>query len=161
VNDSHLTGRPKVGAARLRLRDLPPDGSASLWLPLEPVNPGQKAAGEVLLDISYKPFVDDEQVRLGGGGGGGGGEGRHGWWWEVLRGAQLAAAARWWAGLCMAFMQPNPWDLAADSPGALCCMAALMRPRMPLQHMALTLPLLAPGPPPPPTLGCLTGLWLP
>jgi hypothetical protein len=68
VNDSHLTGRPKVGAARLRLTDLPPDGSASLWLPLEPVNAGQKApAGEVLLDISYKPFVDDEQVGRRGG----------------------------------------------------------------------------------------------
>jgi hypothetical protein len=65
VNDSHLTGRPKVGKARLQLRDLPPDGRMTLWLPLEPVNPGQGPQGEVLLDITFKTFEDDEQVGLG------------------------------------------------------------------------------------------------
>jgi hypothetical protein len=63
VNDSHLTGRPKVGKARLQLHDLPPDGRMTLWLPLETVNPGQGPQGEVLLDITFKAFEDDEQVR--------------------------------------------------------------------------------------------------
>eukprot|EP00879_Flechtneria_rotunda_P007959 GHRR01008338.1.p1 GENE.GHRR01008338.1~~GHRR01008338.1.p1 ORF type:complete len:1287 (+),score=597.52 GHRR01008338.1:548-4408(+) len=61
VNDSHLTGRPKVGKAILQLRGLPPDGKLSVWLPLQPVNPGQKPMGEVLLDVTFKAFEDDEQ----------------------------------------------------------------------------------------------------
>lgn len=65
VNDSHLTGRPKVGKAVLRLKDLPPDGRLSVWLPLEPVNPGQRPQGEVHLDLTYKAFEDDEQVGAG------------------------------------------------------------------------------------------------
>lgn len=63
VNDSHLTGRPKVGKAVLPLKELPTDGHLSLWVPLEPVSPGQKPQGEVLLDITFKVFEDDEQVR--------------------------------------------------------------------------------------------------
>lgn len=62
VNDSSLTGRPKVGKAVLALTDLPRDGKLSLSLPLLPVNAGQQAQGEVLLDVSFKVFEDDEQV---------------------------------------------------------------------------------------------------
>jgi hypothetical protein len=62
VNDSHLTGRPKVGRATLSLRDLPPDRPLTVWLPLEPANPGQAAQGEVGLDVTFKVFEDDEQV---------------------------------------------------------------------------------------------------
>jgi hypothetical protein len=36
----------------------------TLWLPLEPVNPGQGPQGSVLLDITFKAFEDDEQVRF-------------------------------------------------------------------------------------------------
>ena len=63
MNDSHLTGRPKIGKAYFALKDLPPDGSISMALPLEPVNTGQVAQGAVLLDITYKQFEDDDQVR--------------------------------------------------------------------------------------------------
>jgi hypothetical protein len=62
VNDSSMTGRPKVGKATLPLSSLPRDGKVTMSLPLEPVNPGQKPQGEVLLDISFKVFEDDEQV---------------------------------------------------------------------------------------------------
>jgi hypothetical protein len=62
VNDSHLTGRPKVGKATLPLTNIPRDGKLTVSLPLEPVNPGQQAQGEVLLDVSFKVFEDDEQV---------------------------------------------------------------------------------------------------
>lgn len=65
VNDSHLTGRPKVGKATLLLTDIPRDGKLTVSLPLEPVNAGQKPQGEVLLDVSFKVFEDDEQVRGG------------------------------------------------------------------------------------------------
>lgn len=64
VNDSHLTGRPKVGKATLALKDMPRDGKLTVSLPLEAVNAGQKAQGEVLLDVSFKVFEDDEQVRV-------------------------------------------------------------------------------------------------
>jgi hypothetical protein len=40
-------------------------------------NPGQKAQGEVLLDISFKVFEDDKQVRVCVRGEG---------WWGVWRG---------------------------------------------------------------------------
>lgn len=63
VNDSSLTGRPKVGKATLPLSSMPRDGKVTMSLPLEAVNPGQKAQGEVLLDVSFKVFEDDEQVR--------------------------------------------------------------------------------------------------
>jgi hypothetical protein len=62
VNDSHLTGRPKVGRATLPLSSVPRDGKLTVALPLEPVNAGQKPQGEVLLDVSFKVFEDDEQV---------------------------------------------------------------------------------------------------
>jgi hypothetical protein len=65
VNDSHLTGRPKVGKATLPLANIPRDGKLTMSVPLEPVNPGQKPQGEVLLDISFKVFEDDEQVWVG------------------------------------------------------------------------------------------------
>jgi hypothetical protein len=63
VNDSHITGRPKVGKATFALKDLPSDGRLSKWLPLVPINPGQEVRGEVLLDITFKTFEDDDQVR--------------------------------------------------------------------------------------------------
>lgn len=66
VNDSSLTGRPKVGKATLPLSSMPRDGKVTMSLPLEAVNPGQKAQGEVLLDVSFKVFEDDEQVRVQG-----------------------------------------------------------------------------------------------
>ena len=63
INDSHLTGRPKVGKAIVQLKDVPLDGHPmSLSVPLEPVNPGQTRQGEVLLDITFKHFEEDEQV---------------------------------------------------------------------------------------------------
>lgn len=64
VRDSHITGRPDVGHISFPLRDLPADGIASVVLPLEPANPGQKKEGEIVLDITYKPFEDDDQARV-------------------------------------------------------------------------------------------------
>jgi hypothetical protein len=57
--------RAQVGKALLSLRDLPADGRPlTVWLPLEPVNPGQSNGqqGAVLLDVTLKAFEDDEQV---------------------------------------------------------------------------------------------------
>lgn len=35
------------------------------WLPLEAVNAGQKVEGELRLEITYKPFVDDDMDSVG------------------------------------------------------------------------------------------------
>lgn len=60
IKDSPITGRPEVGKVSFSLSLLPRDGSLSIWLPIEQVQPGQEPMGELHLDISYKPFVDDE-----------------------------------------------------------------------------------------------------
>lgn len=61
VKDSHLTGRPDVGRVQFALKDLPPNGQVQLWLGLEPTNPGQSWEGELMLEITYKDFTDDDQ----------------------------------------------------------------------------------------------------
>jgi hypothetical protein len=38
-----------------------------VWLPLFDDAGRRLGEGEVLLDVSYKPFVDDDQVRVEGG----------------------------------------------------------------------------------------------
>lgn len=45
-------------------RDLGPSGASSLWLPLLDENGRQLGDGEVLVDVTFKPFVDDDQVRV-------------------------------------------------------------------------------------------------
>ncbi|PNW86145.1 hypothetical protein CHLRE_02g074900v5 [Chlamydomonas reinhardtii] len=74
VKDSHLTGRTEVGRASIRLEDLikaqqgAEGGKVSMWVPLQaPASSyGITAAedvptGEVLVELTYKDFDDDEQ----------------------------------------------------------------------------------------------------
>lgn len=60
IRDSHLTGRPDVGWVDFVLRDIPEDGTITTWLPVQPTPPLTKGEGEILLDLTYKPFMDDE-----------------------------------------------------------------------------------------------------
>ena len=60
IKDSPITGRPEVGKVEFPLNRLPTDGSLSIWLPVQQVNPGQESMGELHLDLSYKPFVDED-----------------------------------------------------------------------------------------------------
>eukprot|EP00210_Caulerpa_lentillifera_P007763 g7408.t1 len=60
IKDSHITGRPEVGKVEFPLDTLPKDGSLSIWLPIKQVSPGQSPTGELHLDISYKPFIDED-----------------------------------------------------------------------------------------------------
>ena len=59
VNDSRATGRPTVGRLDVPLARVARQGMAPTWLPLTPVNPGQKPEGELLLEMSYTPFEDE------------------------------------------------------------------------------------------------------
>ncbi|KIY92461.1 hypothetical protein MNEG_15502 [Monoraphidium neglectum] len=52
---------PPGGPARVAAADLPPRGAASVWLPLYDDAGRRLGEGEVLLDLNYKPFVDDDQ----------------------------------------------------------------------------------------------------
>lgn len=60
IKDSPITGRPEVGKVEFPLNKLPRDGSLSIWLPVQQVVPGQEPMGELHLDFSYKPFVDED-----------------------------------------------------------------------------------------------------
>lgn len=73
VKDRAISGRPIVGCASLPLSELPLSGQLSRWIPLKAPTVAQSGGreqakeadgkyGEVLLDVSYRPFVDDEQV---------------------------------------------------------------------------------------------------
>uniref|UniRef100_A0A061SBL8 Integral membrane single c2 domain protein n=1 Tax=Tetraselmis sp. GSL018 TaxID=582737 RepID=A0A061SBL8_9CHLO len=63
VKDSHLTGRTEVGYARLPLIDVPTDSAVALWIPVEAPIPGQPSAGgELLVEVCYKPFEDDDSA---------------------------------------------------------------------------------------------------
>ncbi|KXZ50227.1 hypothetical protein GPECTOR_17g864 [Gonium pectorale] len=73
VKDSHLTGRTEVGRASIKLVELlaaqscAEGGKVSMWVPLQPpaasygITGGEAVpTGEVLVELSYKPFDDDE-----------------------------------------------------------------------------------------------------
>ncbi len=64
MRDSPVTGHPVVGTAKLPLRLLPADGRMSVWLPLDAPSKGLTAQGEILLDVTYRTFEDDDQVRV-------------------------------------------------------------------------------------------------
>jgi len=68
--------RPHQPTPHPPTRDLPPRGTTSVWLPLFDDAGRRLGEGEVLVDVSYKPFVDDDQVRAAWKGGMRGGEGR-------------------------------------------------------------------------------------
>ncbi|GMH35092.1 hypothetical protein BSKO_02960 [Bryopsis sp. KO-2023] len=61
IKDSHITGRPEVGKVELPLRRGVSDQTMSVWLPVQAVNPGQLPSGELHIEVTYKPFIDDEQ----------------------------------------------------------------------------------------------------
>lgn len=60
VRDSPITGRTEVGRARLPLRDLARDVAMDIWLPVESSMPGERTQGAVHVNVSYKPFQDDD-----------------------------------------------------------------------------------------------------
>mmetsp|Transcript_14128 Transcript_14128/g.36259 ORF Transcript_14128/g.36259 Transcript_14128/m.36259 type:complete len:909 (-) Transcript_14128:219-2945(-) len=61
VKDSHLTGRTEVGHATLPLIQLPEDRTVTMWVPVESPVPGQPhTGGELLLELSYKTFEDED-----------------------------------------------------------------------------------------------------
>ncbi|KAK9809249.1 hypothetical protein WJX72_012084 [[Myrmecia] bisecta] len=60
VRDSHLTGRPAVGIVKVPLSRMPADGKLTAWLPVMPVSPNRRAQGELHMEITYKPFEDDD-----------------------------------------------------------------------------------------------------
>lgn len=59
MKDSHITGRPEVGRVEFPLRTGVSDNTLNVWLPVQSVNPGQSASGELRLELTYK-------VSLGG-----------------------------------------------------------------------------------------------
>ncbi|EFJ51225.1 hypothetical protein VOLCADRAFT_88088 [Volvox carteri f. nagariensis] len=74
VKDSHLTGRTEVGRATIKLADVlvaqhsAEGGKLTMWVPLQPpagsygITGGEPVpTGDVLLELSYKAFDDDEQ----------------------------------------------------------------------------------------------------
>ncbi|GLC46337.1 hypothetical protein PLESTM_001859400 [Pleodorina starrii] len=74
VKDSHLTGRTEVGRASIRLADIlaaqhkAEGGKVTMWVPLQPlaasygITGGEAVpTGDVLVELSYKAFDDDEQ----------------------------------------------------------------------------------------------------
>lgn len=60
IKDNPMTGRPDVGKVRVPLSMLPSDTEVTMWVPVDPGNPGQTAQGELKLELCYKPFVDDD-----------------------------------------------------------------------------------------------------
>ncbi|KAL0042532.1 hypothetical protein WJX79_002601 [Trebouxia sp. C0005] len=60
IRDSHLTGRAGVGVVRVPLRQLPLGGQQDMWLPVQPSASGIKASGDLHLEVTYKPFEDDD-----------------------------------------------------------------------------------------------------
>ncbi|KAG1678854.1 hypothetical protein FOA52_003522 [Chlamydomonas sp. UWO 241] len=64
VRDSHLTGRVELGSVSIPLSSLPPRSMAMAksWLPVLPsIEGGPYEGGELLLDVTYKPFLDDDE----------------------------------------------------------------------------------------------------
>ncbi|DBA90515.1 TPA: hypothetical protein ACH3X1_003774 [Trebouxia sp. C0004] len=60
IRDSHLTGRAGVGVVRVPLQQLPLGGQQNMWLPVQPSASGIKASGDLHLEVTYKPFEDDD-----------------------------------------------------------------------------------------------------
>lgn len=60
IMDSPITGRTDVAYAKLTLTDLPSDGILDAWFPLTSSMPAEKSGGSVRLQLTYKPFQDDD-----------------------------------------------------------------------------------------------------
>eukprot|EP00891_Asterochloris_glomerata_P002707 jgi/Astpho2/2707/Aster-00893 len=61
IKDSRITGRSSVGVVRVPLRSLPEGGRLNAWLPVVGNHARGGAEGELNLEVTYKPFEDDEQ----------------------------------------------------------------------------------------------------
>lgn len=58
IKDSQVTGRPNVGRIALPLSRVSAAGMHATWVPLEPVNPGQKPEGWLRLEVgSLELFI--------------------------------------------------------------------------------------------------------
>jgi Ca2+-dependent lipid-binding protein len=60
ILDSPITGRPNIGRVCVPLIMLKPDCASTIWSPVDPLVIGEKKAGKLKLELSYKPFVDDD-----------------------------------------------------------------------------------------------------